>query len=68
MTPSLPTFSNASAISLPMLGSLLALMVATCAISSLLVSCLDIDLEVLDGGVDGLVDAALDGDRDWRRR
>ena len=63
MTPSLPTFSKASAISLPIVGSLLALMLATCSISSFLVSFLVMLVEVLDDGVDGLVDAALDGHR-----
>ena len=38
MTPSLPTFSKASAISLPIVGSLLAEMAATCSISSFLVT------------------------------
>src|SRR5918911_1620740 len=38
MTPSLPTFSKASAISLPMVGSLLALMLAPCSISAFLVN------------------------------
>ena len=42
MTPSLPTFSKASAMSLPMVGSLLALMLATCSISSFLVSFLEL--------------------------
>ena len=38
MTPSLPTFSNASAISSPIFGSLFAEMLATFCISSFLVS------------------------------
>ena len=61
MTPSLPTFSMASAIRLPISWSLLAEMVATWAISSLL---LDVAwtllLDLLDDGLDGLVDAALE--------
>ena len=42
MTPSLPTFSMASAIRLPMVLSLLEAMVATCAISFL--SLVDFDI------------------------
>ena len=64
MTPSLPTFSKASAISLPMAGSLLAQIAATCSISSFLVSCLaSLSSRCFDGRLDGLVDAALDGHR-----
>ena len=42
MTPSLPTFSMASAIRLPIVLSLLEAMVATCAISFL--SLVDLDI------------------------
>ena len=59
MTPSLPTFSMASARMLPISVSLLAATVATCR-QVLLV--LDLDRHVLELGddvVDGLLDAAL---------
>ena len=59
ITPSLPTLSMASAISLPIRvvvggdgGDL--------AISSLSLTFLECLLELLDGGLDGLVDAALE--------
>ena len=63
ITPSLPTFSMASASRSPISWSLLALIAPTWAISSLLETGLAIDLQVLDRGVDGLVDAAADGHR-----
>ena len=64
MTPSLPTFSKASAISLPMAGSLLARMRGDLLHLLLLGQLLgQLVVEVLDDGVDGLVDAALDGHR-----
>ena len=59
MTPSLPTFSIASAIILPISVSLLAATVATCSISFLLLIVIDIFLSLLDDVVDGLLDAAL---------
>ncbi len=60
MTPSLPTFSIASASRSPITRSLLALIAPTWAISSLLETVLAISCSLLDGGVDGLLDAAAD--------
>ena len=63
MTPSLPTFSIASAIRSPISLSLFAEMVPTWAISFLpAVGTRDL-LQLLDDGVDGLVDAALERHR-----
>ena len=64
MTPSLPTFSKASAISLPIFGSLLAEMAGDLLHLLLLGQLLgELVFDVLDGLGDGLVDAALDGHR-----
>jgi hypothetical protein len=61
MTPSLPTFSMASARILPMSGSPLAEMVPTCAISRWsLVGGRDIACSAVTIGAHGAVDAALD--------
>ena len=62
MTPSLPTFSIASAMILPIVASLLAEMVPTWAISSP-VTGLASAFSAGDHGLDGLVDAALDAHR-----
>ena len=59
MTPSLPTFSIASAISLPISLSLFAEMVPTWAISFLPAVGTEMRLELLDDRLDGPVDAAL---------
>ena len=63
MVPSLPTLSIASAMISPMVVSQLAETVATCLISSLSLTFLEILAELVDDGVDGLVDAALEADR-----
>ena len=63
MTPSLPTFSIASASRSPITRSLFALIAPTWAISSLLETFLDILSSCSVGGVDGLVDAAADRHR-----
>ena len=64
MTPSLPTFSNASAISLPMRRIVVGADAGDAArISSFFGELLGHRFEMLDGGFDGLVDAALDGHR-----
>ena len=68
MTPSLPTFSIASAIRSPMVLSLLAEMVPTCEISVLFLTGLAELLQLGDDGFDGLVDAALDFHRVGARR
>ena len=62
ITPSRPTRSTASASMLPIVGSLLAEIVPTWAISSFLETGREILLGQLgDGGLDGLFDAAADG-------
>ena len=63
MTPSLPTFSIASASRSPITRSLFALIAPTWAISSLLETFFDMLVELLDRGVDGLLDAAPHGHR-----
>ena len=59
MTPSLPTFSIASAIRSPIVGSLFAEIVPTWAISFLPAVGLLMALELRDDDLDGLLDAAL---------
>ena len=68
MTPSLPTFSIASAIRLPISLSLLAEMEPTWAISFLPVVGTLIFFSSSTTAVDGLVDAALERHRVRRRR
>ena len=63
ITPSLPTFSIASASRSPISGSLLALIAPTWAISSLLETGLAMRVQVLDRRVHGLFDAAAHGHR-----
>ena len=63
MTPSLPTFSIASAIRLPISVSLFAEMVPTCAISFLPVVGTLIFFSSSTTACDGLVDAALERHR-----
>ena len=63
IVPSLPTLSIASAMISPMVVSQLAETVATCLISSLSLTFLAILSRLVDGGFDGLADAALDADR-----
>jgi hypothetical protein len=60
MTPSLPTFSIASAMIWPIDSSELAEMVPTWAISLLVEQGRESALSSVDGCLDGLVDAALD--------
>ena len=60
MTPSLPTFCIASAIILPMFLSPFDEMVPTCATSADEPTFLDALLDVLDDGLGGDVDAALE--------
>ena len=62
MTPSLPTLSIASAIISPIWGSA-AEIEAVAAICSLVSTSLAIDEELLADGLDGLLDAALEGHR-----
>ena len=59
MTPSLPTFSMAWAMMSPIEASELAEIEPTWAISLLVVGLRDL-LQFVDGGDDGLVDAALE--------
>jgi len=59
MTPSLPTLSTASAISLPMVSSLLAEMLPTWEISFFSLTGLDIFLRFSMTARNGLLDAAL---------
>ncbi len=62
MTPSLPTLSSASAIRSPIAWSA-AEMAAVAAISSLVSTSLACASSCLGDGLDGLLDAALEGDR-----
>ena len=60
ITPSLPTFSIASAMVLPIDSSLFAEIVPTWAIALWSLQGLESFLQLFDGRLDGLVDAALD--------
>jgi hypothetical protein len=69
MTPSLPTFSMASAMISPISLVAVGEMVPTWAISlPVLTPSCEMLLELGDDGLDGLVDAALDAPSGWRRR
>ncbi len=63
MTPSLPTFSKASAINWPIFGSLLALNAGDLGHFFLLGQLLGHAVQRFDDGFDGLVDAAFDAHR-----
>ena len=59
MTPSLPTFSMASAMSSPMVSSLLAETVPTWAISVRLLTALALLADIANDGFDSFVNAPL---------